>query len=346
MSDSVKAEFPSVVFFGSPEFCVPCLEKLAQSGAYRVIAAVTQPDKPAGRGQRFTPPPVKTCALAAGLPVYQPASLKNLHLAASEGEILNGQKFLSGEKSSTALADFLNAQAPVDIFITCAYGKILPRALLDFPRCGMINVHPSLLPRWRGAAPLQHALFAGDEKTGVSIMQVDEGLDTGPVFCRVETSIAPEETIGTLHDKLALLSADLLLSTLPKVLSGSLHAVPQPQEGATYAEKWEEDDWRINWSEPLAVTLRRIRACSPVPGARTSITGTSVKIFAAHQIADQNFPAAEPGTIVEVNKAELIVSCRGGEFAAIDEMQFPGKNRLRIAELLRGRSFSAGQQFV
>ncbi|HQH28756.1 MAG TPA: methionyl-tRNA formyltransferase, partial [Oligoflexia bacterium] len=189
MNDSATAEFPSVVFFGSPEFCVPCLEKLVQCGSYRVIAAVTQPDKPAGRGQRLTPPPVKTCALAAGLPVYQPASLKSLHL-----EVRNGQKFLSGEKSSTALADFLNAQAPIDIFITCAYGKILPSALLDFPQCGMINVHPSLLPRWRGAAPLQHALFAGDEKTGVSIMQVDEGLDTGPVFCRAETPIEPEET--------------------------------------------------------------------------------------------------------------------------------------------------------
>jgi methionyl-tRNA formyltransferase len=340
MSSTAQSEPFKVVYFGTPEFCVPCLDYLLSLDGCNVCAVVTQPDKPAGRGQQFAAPPVKTLALQHSIPVFQPASLKNIELTQQ-----SGVKHLTGEKSSETLAEFLNEAAPVDLFATCAYGKIIPASLVHFPRLGMINVHPSLLPRWRGAAPLQRALFAGDEKTGVSIMQVDEGLDTGPVYCSRELQMEPNETLGTLHDKLARIGAELLIQCIPDILSGALKPVPQSEEGASYAEKWENDDLEINWSDPAAVTLRRIRACSPIPGARTLHAGTQVKIHSAHQTADQNFAAYGPGTVVEVNKAELIVACGSGEYIAIDEMQFPGKSRLVITELLRGRNFKAGERF-
>jgi methionyl-tRNA formyltransferase len=340
MSSTAQSEPFKVVYFGTPEFCVPCLDYLLRLDGCNVCTVVTQPDKPAGRGQQLTAPPVKILALQHSIPVFQPASLKNIELKEQ-----NGVKCLVGEKSSAALADFLNQAAPVDLFATCAYGKIIPSSLIHFPRLGMVNVHPSLLPRWRGAAPLQRALFAGDEKTGVSIMQVDEGLDTGPVYCTRELAIEANETLGTLHDKLAQIGAELLIQCIPDILSGALKAVPQREEGATYAEKWENKDLEINWSDPAVVTLRRIRACTPIPGARTLYSGTQVKIYSAHQAADQNFAKEAPGTVVEANKAELIVACGSGEYIALDEMQFPGKSRLAITELLRGKNLKVGERF-
>ena len=333
-------EKASIVFFGTPEFTLPCLQALLDSERYQVLAVVTQPDRPAGRGQHLTPPAVKVLAEARGVPVFQPVSLKTLTSSGS-GEESNR---LLGEKSSAPLADFLNTAA-ADIFLTCAYGKIIPSCLIDFPRQGMVNIHPSLLPRWRGAAPLQWTLFSGDTIGGVSVMKVDEGLDTGPVYRQREISIAEDETFGTLHDKLAPLGAELMVECLPEILAGTLRAVPQPEEGATYAEKWENEDLEIRWSEPALASIRRIRASAPLPGARTTLAGTTVKIYQAHAAANQNFTPAEAGTIVEANKAELIVACGQGEYIALDEMQFPGKNRLLIAQLLRGRSFKVGETF-
>ncbi len=329
----------NIVFIGTPEFAFSCLESLLCSPVCRVCAVITQPDKPAGRGQRLCAPPVKILAQKHNLPVFQPASLKGLVLLSPETK-----PRLAGDETSQALADFLNTNS-VDAFVTCAYGKILPAALINFSPRGMINVHPSLLPRWRGAAPLHRALLAGDRVTGVSLMQVEQGLDTGPVYCSKEIAISADETLGSLHDKLARLGADLLLESLPGILSGQLSPSAQACDGITYAEKWEQSDSEIKWADGAELTLRRIRSCFPLPGARTAYEGESVKIFKAHRAADQNFPPMAPGCIVEVNKAELVIAACPGEYIAIDEMQFPGKSRLAINDLLRGRTFKVGERF-
>lgn len=340
MSTPGEPSKPSLIFFGTPEFAVPSLRSLIESGAFSIRAVVTQPDKPAGRGQRLTPPPIKQLALEHALPVYQPVSLKKMDVT-EEGQ----RKYLRGEKSGAQLAEFLNSIAPIDVGVSVAYGKIIPSVLLQYPRRGVVNIHPSLLPRWRGAAPLQRALFSGDTTTGVTLMQVDDGLDTGPVYCVREVSISEGETMGTLHDKLAELSGEILIECLPQIVEELITPTSQSDEGVTYAEKWDHQDMKINWSESAEVTLRRIRTCSPFPGTRASLGGMQVKIFAAHQVPDQNFPTECPGTVVDIDKAQLIVTVGSGEYVAIDEMQFPGKKRLPIAEIMRGKSLHVGDRF-
>ena len=331
----------SIIFIGTPDFSLPSLQALLGADFCRVLAVISQPDKPAGRGQQLSAPPVKKLALEYQLPVFQPSTLKNLSLKESS---LQTVPQLIGSGDSEPLAEFLN-QSQVDAFVTCAYAKIIPPVLLRWAPGGMINVHPSLLPRWRGAAPLQRTLLHGDKVSGVCLMQMDEGLDTGAVYCRSEIAIAEAETFGSLHDKLSALGAKLLLEKLPQILSGQIQATPQSASGVTYAEKWEAKDQEINWLDPADTTLRRIRACAPVPGTKTFYQGENIKIHRAHLVPDQNFPAAEAGSIVETNKAELIIACPEGRYLAIDEMQFPGKSRLPISEVLRGRSFKAGQHF-
>lgn len=308
---------PRIVFMGTPEFAVPTLHALVETSAYEIVAVVTQPDKPANRGQELTPPPVKVTAEKLGLSVWQPASLKKTPLETG----------------------------PLDALVVVAYGKILPDSLLQQPRVGAINIHPSLLPRWRGAAPIQYALFSGDKKTGVAIMQIDEGMDTGPVYVVEEEEIRDSDDFGTLHDRLAQISARLMVKTLPAILSGACVAQPQAAEGSTYADKWDKDDQSIKWDEAAAVTLRRIRTCAPHLGARAEFGSEAVKVFRAHEVK-VSFPHAEPGTIVEVNRQELVVATGSSGYIALDEIQFPGKKRLAVQELLKGRSFNIGDRFT
>lgn len=326
-----------LVFLGTPDFAVPTLRALTKKEQFSVIGVVTQPDKPAGRGAKLTAPPVKIAALDASIPVFQPESLKGISFA--DGS-------LKGPDALCGLLSFLNLASPVDAFVTVAYGKLIPEPLLDYARCGTVNIHPSLLPRWRGAAPLQRALLNGDPETGVSLMKLDKGLDTGPVYCRQRLAIERTDTLGSLHDKLAVLGAEYLTDKLPDILSGALKPVLQEENGATYAEKWEKRDCEIDWSEPLDLTLRRIRACCPSPGAETAINQTPLKIFAAHQVPDKNYISASPGAIVEVNRREIIVAAgENNEFVSLDELQFPGKKRLPASEILKGKSFEVGWRF-
>ncbi len=302
---------------GTPEFACPALGALVNAGEYDIKAVLTQPDKPAGRGNKLTPPPIKLLAEKLGLNVFQPKSLKGYQ-----------------------------PKIQYDAFIAVAYGKIIPKELLQSPRCGIINIHPSLLPRWRGAAPIQHALFAGDKVTGTSIMQIDEGLDTGPVYKTVEMPIDDTDDFGSLHDKLKIQGAELLLEILPQILNGNLSPTSQQTSGETYAQKWDKEDLQINWQEHADITLRRIRTCSPHQGARTNLEGNAVKIFKAHDVANQNFPDKGPGEIVELNKGELIVTAGEACYIAIDEMQFPGKKRLPISEILKGHQLTIGNKFT
>lgn len=346
MSSIKNPSAAKILFFGTPEFAVPTLRLLARHPAYSVLGVVTQADKPAGRGAKLRPSAIKIAATELDVPVFQPLSLKKISLI--EGS--NGFR-LSGEKSNEALCEFINENSPFDAFVTAAYGKIIPSPLLHYPRLGMINIHPSLLPRWRGAAPLQWALFSGDEKTGVSIMKVDEGLDTGPVYGMREVEISENETLGALHDRLASLSADFLVEILPEIISGRIVPTEQTENGATYAEKWDVEDQTINWEDPVEICLRRIQTCAPIPGARTSLGGEQLKVFAAHIVSGvsgvlgESLTAASPGTILEVNREELVVAAGPSGFLCIDELQFPGKKRLATRDFLLGRRLEVGMRF-
>ena len=327
----------NIIYLGTPEFAVYPLKALAQNSNYSIKAVITQIDKPSGRGHKLTPSPVKVCAEEQGLKVLQPKSLKKLKLIED-----HANKKLSG----SPLAEQINELGEIDAAIVVAYGNIIPRALFDYPEFGAINIHPSLLPRWRGAAPIQRAVFSGDKISGTSIMQIDEGLDSGGVFSSKELELSQDETSGSLHDKLALLSTDLLLETLPKILSGELKAKPQTEDGLTYAEKWGSEEQTIDWNEPAQVTERRIRACSPRPGAKTSLNGEPIKIFEAKIVGNQNYKQAEAGHIVELNKDELVVKTGSDDaFLSLKVMQFPAKKALAISEILKSAKIDTNSIF-
>lgn len=331
---------PSLVFVGTPQLAELALQRLHQTGLYDIAGVITQPDTPAGRGQKLTPPPVKVAAQTLGLPVFQPTSVRHIQLDSGTGKLFDPQN------PDSEICKFLNSIPKIDVFILVAYGKIIPRALLDFPRLGILNVHLSLLPRWRGAAPIHHALFAGDSETGVSIMKLAEGLDTGPVYATKKIPIAAEDNLGSLYSKLAELGASFLIETLPQILNGSLKATPQSEVGVSYAEKWDKADLVINWEEPADITLRRIRTSAPEPGARANFQGVPLKIFAAKRVPNQNFPSGVCGEVVEVTREELIVALPDGQYISLLELQFPGKTRMKTADILRGRAFKVGDRFT
>ncbi len=331
----MSAQRPKIVFFGTPALAVGPLRAVVESGAYEVLGAVTQTDKPAGRGNKLTPSPVKEYALGAGLPVFQPRTLKSIA----------GNAPLTGTEPNAELVAFLNANAPIDLFIVVAYGKIIPPALVHFPERGIINIHMSLLPRWRGAAPIQRAILNGDAVSGVSIMQIDEGLDTGPVYAVGKVPIGPTDDTGTLTEKLLAAGTPLLLDSLPGILSGALTPTPQPEDGATYAEKLEKSDFQIDWSKPASVISCVIRAASPHPGAAASLDGGLVKIFRASEAKNAGYPPAAPGTIVEVTKSSLVAAAGAGTFLSFEELQLPGKKRLPVVEFLKGKAVASGARF-
>src|SRR5512134_731127 len=303
-----------IVFAGTPEFAVPAL--IAVAAAQQVARVLTQPDRPAGRGLTATASPVKQAAARLGLPVLQPATLKAPDVQAE-----------------------LRALAP-DALVVAAYGLILPQAVLDIPRLGAINIHASLLPRWRGAAPIQRALLAGDRETGISIMRMEAGLDTGPVLLREAVAIGPDDTAGTLHDRLAALGAQLVVAALDGLARGTIAATPQPAEGATYAVKLSKHEARIDWTRPAAELERQVRAFNPFPGATARLRGTEIKIWRA-AVADA---AGEPGVVLALDSAAIVVACGCGALR-LEALQRAGGKRLPAREFLRGFALAAGERF-
>lgn len=296
-----------VVFMGTPEFAVPALAALLHAD-YDLIAVYTREDQPAGRGQRLEASPVKRYALAQGLPLQQPRSLRDpVELAV------------------------LSALAP-ELFVVAAYGLILPQAVLDIPRMGCINVHGSLLPRHRGASPIAAAILAGDRETGVSIMLMDAGVDTGPVLSMKHLSIAPDDTTGSLTIKLAELGAGLLVDTLPTWLRGHLAPRPQPEEGATFAPRIAKQDGRIDWLEPAELIERKVRAYQPWPSAFTTWKGQTLKVFRARATED---PAGTPGAVISGGRGSAGVTTGAGVLW-LEEVQVAGKKVMPIGAFLGG----------
>ena len=280
------------------------------------MLVLTQPDRPAGRGLRASPSAVKERALRHGIPVRQPVTLKDAH------EV-----------------DEVRRVNP-DALIVAAYGLLLPAQLLNVGRYGALNIHASLLPRWRGAAPIQRALLAGDEETGISIMQMDVGLDTGPVLLQVRLPIAPGEDAGSLHDKLANAGADAIVAALAEVEAGRATAVAQSPEGVTYAPKIDKRETRLTWSQPAAQLERAVRAFRPVPGAYALLDEQPVKIWRAEVLESNGSPGA-----IRVTDGKLVVACGEGALA-ISELQRAGGRRLGAPEFLRGHALKPGARFT
>jgi methionyl-tRNA formyltransferase len=303
-----------IVFFGTPEFAVASLRALLRE-RFTIAGVVTQPDKPQGRSRSaLVPPPVKQLAQAERLPVLQPVRpVGDLFLAA------------------------LRRLEP-DLGIVVAYGHILRKEVLNLPPHGMINLHASLLPRFRGAAPVQHAILAGDRETGVSIMQMEEGLDSGPVIHRVATPIGPAETAGGLAQRLAELGAGALVEALSLLTAGLARPHEQDSASATYAPKIDRESARLHWHRDAPTLARQVRAFDPAPGAWTTLRDTPLKLFAAEPSPGRG----EPGTVISAGE-RLVIACGGGALA-VAEVQPSGRNRLPVDSWVRGRGIEAGQQ--
>lgn len=307
-----------LVFMGTAELACASLAALAREPAFRVVAVVTQPDKPRGRDLKLQPSPVKSLALRENLEVLQPARARD-------------EAFIAQ----------LRVLQP-DLIVVVAYGQILPQAILDTPRHGCLNVHTSLLPRHRGAAPIQWAILDGDAETGVTIMRMDAGLDTGPILSQSSTAIAPEDNSQTLHDRLANLGAELLVQTIPLFVAGKVTARPQPAEGATYARKITKEDGRLDWSQPAAVLWNRVRAFTPWPSAYTQLPSETkprlLKVWRADVEQDASGP---PGRVLRADKGGLVVAC-GEKGLRLREVQAEGGRRMTAEEYLAGRGLAIG----
>ena len=299
----------SIVFAGTPEFAVPALEALLDS-EHRIVAVYTQPDRPAGRGQKLAISPVKRCALEHGLHIEQPPKLR-------------------GAEEIARLAAFRP-----DVMVVVAYGLILPQAVLDIPRFGCINIHASLLPRWRGAAPIQRAIEAGDTETGVTIMRMDAGLDTGPVLLERRVPIEPTDTSASLHDRLSRLGADALIEALSGIADGTLTAKPQPSEGVTYAAKVTKEEARIDWRQPAIAIERRVRAFNPWPIAETTLQGQQLRIWEA--VARPQSSDASPGQVISVDDQGIHVATGVGTLV-LTRVQLAGRKPTSGPDFARGQ---------
>ena len=305
-----------IVFAGTPAFAASALQALIGAG-HEIALVLTQPDRPAGRGLRLAAGEVRQLADHARLPLLQPQTLKEAQLQAR--------------------LHAANAQA----MVVAAYGLILPRAVLDLFPAGCINIHASLLPRWRGAAPIQRALLAGDSETGISIMRMEEGLDSGPVYLMRRIPIAAEDTAGTVHDELAALGARCIVEALPAIADGTLKAVPQNEAGATYAPKIAKDEAAIDWRREAVEVDRQVRAFNPFPGAYSTLRGEPLKVWRA-AIAPGS--PAPPGTILRADAQGIVIACGNGALRATD-LQRAGAKRLAAADFLHGLSLAAGERF-
>jgi methionyl-tRNA formyltransferase len=311
-----------VAFAGTPEFAAAALQAIDEAG-FAVPLVLTQPDRPAGRGMKLTPSPVKQLALRLGAPVAQPRSLRLDGRFADEAEA--GRRALAG--------------AAPDVMVVAAYGLILPQWVLDLPRLGCLNIHASLLPHWRGAAPIHRAIEAGDAETGITIMQMDAGLDTGPMLSMAREPIHADDTTGTLHDRLAALGARLVVRALDDAARGALSPVAQPDDGVTYAHKIAKAEAAIDWTLPAAAIERRVRAFDPFPGAAFTFGGEQVKVWRA--AVEPLAVTAAPGTVVAVDERRLVVAC-GAQALALVELQRPGGRRQPAAAWLQSRPVAVG----
>ncbi len=301
-----------IIFAGTPEFAVPTLQMLLDS-EHEVCAVYTQPDRPAGRGRKLHPSPVKELALTAGIPVFQPETLKT-------------------DEDLRQIASF-NA----DLIVVVAYGMILTQTVLDMPSLGCINVHGSLLPRWRGAAPIQRAIMAGDEKTGVTIMQMVRKLDAGDMLHKEECVIGPDDTASDLHDKLAQLGAIGLAKVLEQIKAGTVHAEKQNEALVTYAEKLEKSEAVLDWTQPAEQLARKVRGLNAWPVAQTLYQGEVLRIWRAEAIDDD--ANAEPGSVRCVNKAMDVATGKG--MLRLHEVQLPGGKRMSIQAFLNAHDVDA-----
>ena len=316
-----------VAFAGTPEFAAVALQALLAAG-FEVPLVLTQPDRPAGRGMKLQASPVKQLALKHGIPVAQPMSLK-----------LDGKY---PEDAAAARAALLEAGA--DVLVVAAYGLILPQWTLELPRLGCLNIHASLLPRWRGAAPIHRAIEAGDAETGITIMQMDQGLDTGDMLLVEKLVIRPDDSTGTLHDRLAGLGGRLIVEALELAACGGLSATPQPAAGVNYAHKIEKAEALLDWSLDAQTLARRVRAFNPFPGAVTSWQGESLKVWAAVAEGEQPASADCPVGSVRSADADGVLVQAGIGLLRLTELQRAGGKRLPVADFLRGVALAAGDR--
>jgi len=321
-----------IVFMGTPDFSVPALKALVEAG-HQVIAVVTQPDKPKGRGKEVQMTPVKIQAMEYGIPVYQPAKVRE----SSFVEVLQGLE--------------------ADVYVVIAFGQILPKAVLELPKYGCINIHASLLPKYRGAAPIQWCVIDGERETGVTTMMMDVGLDTGDMLEKTVIPIEEKETGGSLHDKLSLAGGDLILSTLQKLEQGTLVRTPQTDEGTCYARMLTKSLGDIDWNQSAVSIERLIRGLNPWPSAYTRWNGKTIKIWSADvvtgpeaaelvsQSGAPSEPGIAPGTVVCSDKHSLVV-CTGSGLLSVRELQMEGKKRMDTPAFLRGYPIPEGDMFV
>lgn len=305
-----------IVFMGTPEFAVPSLKALIESGE-DVVAVVTQPDKPRGRGKKLTPPPVREAALKHNIPVFQPEKIKD-------------------ETFITAIRNF----SP-DVIAVVAYGKILPKAILDIPTKGCINVHTSILPKYRGAAPINWAIINGEKETGITTMLLDEGMDTGDMLLTEKVEIRDDDTASSLHDRLKYIGADLLIKTIKGIKSETIRPIPQDDSQATYAPMLKKEDGRIDWTMKAEEIKNLIRGFNPWPGAYTRWDGKQIKIFKAEVEAGGK---EEPGTVINISTEGIFVATGKG-ILLIKELQPENKNRMTASEFIKGYRIVKGQIF-
>ena len=305
-----------IVFMGTPEFAVPSLRALIEVGE-NVVAIVTQPDKPRGRGKKLTPPPVREAALKHNIPVFQPEKIKD-------------------EPFITAISNF----SP-DVIAVVAYGKILPKAILDIPPKGCINVHASILPKYRGAAPINWAIINGEKETGITTMLLDEGMDTGDMLLTEKVEIRDDDTASSLHDRLKYIGADLLIKTIKGIKSETIRPIPQDDSQATYAPMLKKEDGRIDWTMKAEEIKNLIRGFFPWPGAYTRWDGKQIKIFKAEVEAGVK---EEPGTVINISTEGIFVATGKG-ILLIKELQPENKNRMTASEFIKGYRIVKGQIF-
>ncbi len=303
------------VFMGTPDFACPTLEGLIAAGC-NLVGVFTQPDRPSGRGRRLTAPPVKQLARQHGLPVFQPERLRR-----------------------PEAVDQLRALAP-DLVVVVAYGQILPKSVLEIPRHGCINVHASLLPKYRGAAPINKAIIDGETETGVTTMYMDEGLDTGDMLVKMRLAIGPDETAGRLHDRLAVLGREAMAETLKRLCAGTLERVPQNDAESSYAPMLKKEDGAIDWRQPAARVHNLVRGLDPWPSAYTWLDGSLLKLAATSVEA----ASGEPGTLLAAGDDGLLIACGEGALR-VRQLQLAGKRRLPAADFLRGCPLAPGTRF-
>lgn len=307
-----------IIFMGTPDFAVDALEAIIQAG-HEITCVVTQPDKPKGRGKELQFPPVKTCALAHRLPVFQPVKIK----------------------TPEAVETLKTYEA--DIFVVAAFGQILSQDILDMPRYGCVNIHASLLPKYRGAAPIQWAVINGEQESGVTIMQMNAGLDTGDMLCRTVVPIAPKETGESLHDKLSQAGAKLIVEALAQIEQGSLQPQAQNEAESTYAGMLRKSLGRIDWTQSAVTIERLIRGLYPWPSAYTSFRGKTLKIWEADVDTDNCFREAAPGSVIRVDRDTIVVQTGEGALQ-LSQIQLEGKKRTTVKDFLLGYRVEAGEQ--